>query len=375
MKRFIFSLPVLLLLCFSLTGQDKSEYDRPTNLRNLTDLMPFQADLIWTPPAGWIRSPVDRWFDYDRGIISDNALGSCPGCPVEVAIRWDSNYFSDYSSLHLTKIRFVLHEAALDHALRVYQVQKSDFDTLFNYPLENNLVYHRFDTLEFSPISIDISKELWVGLWVSDLGPGYPLAAGIPPGFDGYGNMIKIYNYGYWQTLLDISPEFDFPWSIGAYFITSDDEVNYPVFNVYRALNEQPFEKIHEGNFYDTVYHDYIGNISPDLIQYYVTSVYKDGESEPSDTLTYSFVTYPEIIQQNKIKISPNPAKDKVSIDSGNGKIKSLALINNKGEAVLEKHFNTEKVQLDLSGIPSSFYILKVITEDGVFTSKLLIVK
>jgi hypothetical protein len=371
MKRFIFSLPALIFICFSLSGQVKSEFSPPTNIRNLTNLLPYQADLIWTPPPGWVRSPVDRWFDYDRGIYGGNGIGSCPGCPVEIAIRWDSNYFSDYSSIYLTKIRFVLNEAALDHALRVYQVQNTYWDTLFNYPLENNLVYHRFDTLEFSPISVDISKELWVGLWVSDMWPGYPLAVGLPPVIDGYGNLIK---FGNWETLMDINPELEYPWNIGAYFITSDDEVNYPVFNVYRSVNEQPFEKIHEGNFYDTVYHDFLGSISPDFIQYYVTSVYEDGESEPSDTLTYSFVTNPEIPRPDNIKVSPNPAKDRVSINSGNGKIKSLSLINTKGEVVLEKFFNTEKVQLNLSAIPSSFYILKVITEDGVFTSKLLIV-
>jgi len=38
-----------------------------------------------------------------------------------------------------------------------------------------------------------------------------------PPGYDGYGNMIKIYDVGYWQTLMepDYSP---YPWNIGAYF-------------------------------------------------------------------------------------------------------------------------------------------------------------
>jgi hypothetical protein len=375
MKLFSLSLSALLLLCFSLTGQDKTDYQPPTNVHNGSDNLPNQVDLIWTPPSGWIPSPVDRWYDYDRGIYGGNAIGSCPGCPVEVAIRWEANHFELYDSLYISKIRYVIRESALDHALRVYQVENELFDTLLNYPLEEDLVYYVFDTMEFAPIPLDISKELWVGLWVSDLGPGFPLAVGNSPVINGYGNMVKIYDYGYWQTLMELNPDFDWPWNIGAYLETPNDSIIYPVFNVYRAIDDQPFEKIHEGYCFDTVYHDYINNLEPDKLHYYVTCVYEDGESMPSDTLHVSLVNTPEIVQHNKIKVFPNPATDRVMIESGNGKIKSLSLINNEGEEILNKITDSERVELDISKIPGSFYILKTITSDGVFTSKLLIVK
>lgn len=374
MKCFIISLSALCLFNFTLFAQDTT-YQSPSNVRNGSDHLPNQVDLMWTPPSGWIPSPVDRWYDYDRGIYGGDAIGSCPGCPVEVAIRWDANHFNLYDSLYISKIRCVLRESALDHALRVYQKEGEIFDTLLNYPLEENLVYYVFDTMEFAPILLDISKELWVGLWVSDLGPGYPLAVGNSPVIDGYGNMIKIYYYGYWQTLTEINPDFRWPWNLGAYLETPNDSIIYPVFNVYRAIDNLPYERIHEGHLFDTIYHDYIHDLGPCYLYYYVTCVYEDGESMPSDTLHISLVNTPEIIQNNKIKVFPNPASDHVSIESARGKINSISLIDSHGNAVMEEIVGDERIDLDISHLNSSIYIIKVITKEGFFTSKLLVVK
>jgi hypothetical protein len=375
MKRFIIILPAILLLFQSLSGQDKSELTPPTNVRNGSDLLPNIVDVMWTPPEGWVPSPVDRWYYYDRGIYGGNAIGSCPGCPVEVAIRWDAYHFNYYDELYVSKIRYVLKEPALDYALRVYQVEDSIFDTAFNYPLQGDLVYNRFDTMSFMPIPVDISKELWVGLWVSDMGPGYPLAAGNSPVTEGYANLIKIYNYGYWQTLTEINPDLDWPWNIGVYLETPDEWIIFPVFNVYRSVDNMPFEKIHEGHYYDTIYHDVIGGLNPSQLEYYVTCIYQAGESVPSDILHISLVKTPEISNHNKIEVFPNPASDCVRIKSGNGKIRSLSLTNTEGEQILNMFADSDHIELDISHVSGSFYILKIITEEGVFTSKLLIFK
>jgi hypothetical protein len=285
MKRIIFVLPVILLTLQSL-AQLKQEIFPPTNLRNGSDYLPAHVDLIWTPPTDWQPSRVDRWFEYDRGIYTGDALGSCGGCPAEVAIRWDSNYFSNYYTVYLTKIRYVLTESTLDYALRVFQYANGVFDTLFDYQLQNNLEYFQFDTLEFSPITIDKSKELWVDLWVSDL-EGYPLATGVGPYplLEGYGNLIKLNPSGSWQRLTEINPDLKYSWQLGAYIETSYDIVSYPVFHVFRSIDEQPFEKIHAGDIYDTIYHDDISEPAEFVIKYFVKSVDEEGASVSSDTL------------------------------------------------------------------------------------------
>jgi hypothetical protein len=373
MKRFIFSLPVLLLLSFSLTGQDRLDFLPPSNVRYNSDHLPRQVDVLWTPPESWAPSSVDRWFDWDLGIWGGNSLGSCMDCPAEAGSKWDASLISMYDSVYLTKIRYLLVENEITYKLRVYQGTPGSFDTLLDHTCFNPPVYKAFDTLNLDPILLDTSKDIWLVYWVNSLASGYPLPMGDNPAMIGYGNLL---NFGAgWDTLTSINPDIDMNWSIGGYLETPNDTIRYPLFNVYRSIDGQPYEKINQSPHLDTVFYDFIGwDLDPSHLYYYVTCVYKDGESEPSDTLHVSFVDIPEIVK-GKINVYPNPAKDKVSIDSGNGKIKSLTLINTKGDVVLEKFFNTEKVQLDISGIPSSFYILKVITDDGVFTSKLLIYK
>lgn len=374
MKSFIISLPVFLVFSFILTAQDKTDHLPPTNVRYSTDHLPNQVDVIWTPPEGWAPSPVDRWFDWDLGIWDGNSLGSCMDCPAEAGSKWDAAMFSMYDTVYLTKIRYLLVEPQIHYALKVYQGTPESFDTLLVHPLEDSLVYNTFDTLNLDPVLLDISKDLWLVIWVNSLASGYPLPLGPSPAMIGYGNLL---NWGAgWDTLTSINPDIDCNWSIGGYLETPHDTVKYPLFNVYRSIDGQPYEKITESLFLDTIFYDFLGyDLDPSHLYYYVTCVYEGGESEPSDTLHVSLVNTPEIVQHNKIKVYPNPASDRVMIESGNGKIKSLSLINSKGDVILEKFFNTEKVSLDLSDIASSFYFLKVITADRVYTSKLLIVK
>ena len=291
MKPIIFCFSVLCLFSFTLTGQNNTDYQPPTNVRCSSGHLPYQVDVMWTPPEGWAPSPVDRWIDWDKGIWDGNSLGSCMDCPA-----------------------------------------------------------------------------------VNSLASGYPLPMGPSPAMIGYGNLL---NWGAgWDTLTSINPDIDFNWSIGGFLETPNDTIKYPLFNVYRSIDGQPYQKIHEGNFLDTIYYDFLGyDLDPSHLYYYVTCVYEDGESEPSDTLHFSFVNTPEVVQNNNIKLFPNPASDKVMIESGNGRITSLSLINNKGDVILERSFGSERAELDLTAIASSFYFLRVITEYGVFTSKLLIVK
>ena len=373
MKRLIFGLSMFLALSLSITAQDKPDYESPSYLRYGSEHLPYQVDVIWTPPEGWSPSPIDKWIDWDLGIWDGNSLGSCMDCPAEAGSKWDAASISMYDSVYLTKIRYLLVEPEIHYALKVYQGTPDSFDTLLFHPLEDSLVYNTFDTLILDPILLDMNKDLWLVIQVNSLASGYPLPMGPSPAMIGYGNLL---NFGAgWDTLTSINPDIDFNWSIGGYLETPNDTVKYPLFNVYRSVDGQPYEKIHEGPHLDTIFYDFLGyDLDPSHLYYYVTCVYEDGESEPSDTLHVSFVDIPEIVK-GRVNVYPNPARDRVSVESGNGTIKSVSLINSKGDVILEKRADSERILLDLSDIPDSFYIVRMITTEGVFTSKLLIVK
>jgi len=373
MKRFMLCLPAFFLICIISFGQVESEYDAPSNVRDGNIGLYGSLDLTWTIPEGWVPSIIDRWYDYDKGIWDGNALGSCMDCPAEAAVRWDAIQISMYDTVYLTKIRYVLTEPQINYRLRVYQGTPDSFDTLLNIPLVDSLVYNTYDTMNLEPILLNTSRDLWIGYWVNSLASGFPLPFSWGQVAYGYNNLFR---YGaYWETITDVNPDFDrLNWSIGGYLETPHDSVIYPLFNIFRSYDDLPFEKLNEDEYFDTVFYDKV-NHEAAFVRYYVTCVYEDGESEPSDTLTISMVGTPEIFQKNDIRIYPNPATDHVTIQSDEGKISYISLMNIEGKEVLQKVVDSEKIILDVSRIPDSFYVLKTVTSKGIFTSKLLIIK
>ena len=80
-------------------------------------------------------------------------------------------------------------------------------------------------------------------------------------------------------------------------------------------------------------------------------------------------------IQESKkelFNIYPNPVKEKMYIiNNQNIKIKSIILIDYLGNEI--KHFNTNNCNLDIRGILSGLYILKINYPKGVIFKKIII--
>jgi hypothetical protein len=374
MNRVCLLLPGLLLLSCFVKGQNNSGYDPPTYVRYDQEHLPTQVDILWSPPPGWSPSPVDKWIDWDLGLWDGNSLGSCMDCPAEAGSKWDAATISMYDTVYLTKIRYVLTEPTIHYALKVYQGTPDAFDTLLVYPLEDSIIYNLFDTLYLQPVLLNTSKDLWLVYWVNSLASGYPLPLGVNPAMVGYGNLLNL-GPG-WDTLTSINPDIDYNWSIGGFLETPNDTIKYPLFNIYRAIDNGPYEMINQSPFLDTIYYDYIGrDLDPSYLNYYITCVYEDGESEPSDTLQISCVSSPENPDLHNLKIFPNPATNYLCIESFRGKINSIALIDNQGSILIDKKVGDEKYILDISQYNSSIYIIKTVTSEGIFTSKIIIAR
>jgi len=80
-----------------------------------------------------------------------------------------------------------------------------------------------------------------------------------------------------------------------------------------------------------------------------------------------------ELLLVDSVQIYPNPAKDIVTIKSEQD-FNSVELINLEGKKVLSQKWNNEKEkQLDLSGIDGGLYLIKIESDKGVVTKKLVI--
>lgn len=79
-----------------------------------------------------------------------------------------------------------------------------------------------------------------------------------------------------------------------------------------------------------------------------------------------------EEMNNSIIEVYPNPVKDKLKIqNTENIKIESISIIDLKGQKLLK--FEKNRTELDLSGISTGIYLLKVKYENGELIKKILV--
>lgn len=96
------------------------------------------------------------------------------------------------------------------------------------------------------------------------------------------------------------------------------------------------------------------------------------GEGEYGET--FILHTYDLSIDDHHIDsfvIYPNPATDKVSIDAPT-LIKEVKVMNILGQEVMVSHPNSENVELDINGLPSGTYLLRISDDEASIVKKII---
>lgn len=90
-----------------------------------------------------------------------------------------------------------------------------------------------------------------------------------------------------------------------------------------------------------------------------VFDVYPTGMKSEAQRVTFLFHCFPtgstEFISE-KINISPNPFRDEITINTSNGNVLNVQLLNTLGEVIL----TTNEKQLQTADLPTGVYLLKV---------------
>jgi hypothetical protein len=138
-------------------------------------------------------------------------------------------------------------------------------------------------------------------------------------------------------------------------------------YNIYRDGN-----MIVEG-YQETTYTDADGLVDGHLYCYEVTSVYSIcGESEPSNEACAGYVGIPGI-DASEIAIYPNPATSLVNITSSQEMIR-ISVINYVGQIVYQSDLNNEtNLKLNTSSFENGVYVIRMDTENGVVTKRVII--
>ncbi|MBN2173588.1 MAG: carboxypeptidase regulatory-like domain-containing protein [Bacteroidales bacterium] len=136
-------------------------------------------------------------------------------------------------------------------------------------------------------------------------------------------------------------------------------------YNVYRDGDKINDELITEMEYFDL-------DLPNGSYDYYGTAVFEYGESSATNTITIPILVGMEEIRSKTVNIFPNPAKEMVNIESVIG-IKSVKIVDNKGNAVFENTTEGFNFQINVSQFESGIYIIQVVTDGEMVTRKIVI--
>jgi ligand-binding sensor domain-containing protein len=77
------------------------------------------------------------------------------------------------------------------------------------------------------------------------------------------------------------------------------------------------------------------------------------------------------VIQKNSLQIYPNPVQNILQVDLS-GKTGLLEIHDISGKSVLQKQIIDNNTSIDVSGLDNGIYIIKVLSDNQIFTSKIV---
>jgi len=127
-------------------------------------------------------------------------------------------------------------------------------------------------------------------------------------------------------------------------------------YNIYYAFNGGDYNLL--ANTSETSY--IVESPGPGLHSYYLTAVYEEGESGPTNVQEVT-LTGTEDIELNNFKVYPNPANDYIMINESVGSIK---IFSNTGSLIINETLQTEGNKIDVSQLKTGVYYIQIEIEN-----------
>jgi len=275
---------------------DPPTVEPPTNL--VAEVIYNDVYLSWFPPG----SGGSEYLRYDDEVNT----GSLQIGDVAPAIRWDAGGLSDYDGYILQKIKFYVGSvASATFTLKVWEGENGS-NSLVSQEISGVIAgWNEFD-LDY-PVTIDGTKEYWIGYdIVNGSGASIPGFNSSIPIVDGYANML--FYYGTWHTNNAGN------WNIAGYVFDTKGNGEYLgedllSYNVYRNDEPEPIANVTEIDYFDA-------SLPSGTYEYYVTAVYDEGESGPSNIVVAIVLDAPtnlvaEVIDDDDVNLTwdaPGPS-------------------------------------------------------------------
>jgi hypothetical protein len=269
----------------------------------------------------------------------------------------------------LTKVKFFPNYQDCEYTIRIWVGGSAGVpgQLVVDQPVTTFVNQHWNDVILSSPVTLNTSQELWIGVRCNTNG-GRPAGCDTGPAEDSRGNMI--YWQGAWKTLLEVNPTLNFNWCIQGYI-----EVNSGSLRSVDALSG--YKVYRDGNLLATqTGTGYIDlNVPYGTYQYCVSAVFDVCESNGVCVEVSLNVGIPEADAAG-FRIYPNPASGLITIEMTKG-ISRIEIFNYLGLRVFEKESSGGKtIILDTGGFAPGTYLVHMTgTEGEIYSSKIVIIK
>ncbi|MCF8369702.1 MAG: leucine-rich repeat domain-containing protein [Bacteroidales bacterium] len=227
-------------------------------------------NLNWNIQAKIEAPSLPISLHWDSGENADSWGFFLNAAQFDAAAKWDPVHIASYDNWQITEMRFWVANPMPTLQLKIWT--GPDATEIYSQDIESFNVNNWTEITLENPVTIDASTQLWAGLYVDmpEAGPVMGLDEGPP--IVGYGNNYKY--LGNWYQDAGAN------WNIQITVENPDKNGMKGLlgYNVYR--NGQ---QINEETWGSTAYID--ENLLNGSYNYYVTAVYDEGESDPSNTV------------------------------------------------------------------------------------------
>jgi internalin A len=250
----------------------------------------WNIQLLIEPPAEptylhWDSGANDDFFGF---FLDGSYQFAC-------AAKWNPEHIDSYDGWDITSMRFYLSDATIT-SLQLKIWTGPDGTEVYSQDVDLSDV-NIFDWTEITldtPFQIDASTELWGGIYIDMPSPGAPVGVDEGPLVEGQG--FWLYYQDQWWNADDAGVNDNMNIQLGVEEPAERDGSRSMLgYNVYRndvLLNASPISP--------TVYVD--ENLYNGTYDYYVTAVYDEGESDPSNTVTV-VIDAPVVIEQDSLAL------------------------------------------------------------------------
>ena len=236
----------------------------PTNLIvNVED--ENDVNLLWTaPPTG-----NSTYLHWDNGVNYTSFGNFVQPAVQDYVTKWEPNHITDYDGWTITKMRFYVTDPT--PTINIIIMTGPDATEIYSQNVPNFNINSWTEITLDTPITIDASTQLWAGLNIDMPIAGAVMGGDEGPAVSGYGDLYRFNNVWY-NGGLNWNIQFEVQDLNGK---TVNDLLGYNIFRNNIQLNENTWGGI---SFVDE-------NLLNGTYDYYVTAVYDEGESDPSNTV------------------------------------------------------------------------------------------